>query len=105
MRDTQHLTGLLVDDGTAKRRKVAAVGGSYGGGQAWLLATARRGAPAVRQLALAGGQVVRLAAAVPQFTWTDLLHSLVPNGLNAKTTPLGIGKITLVNGFIASARR
>ena len=37
--DTQHLTGLLVDDGTAKRRKVAAVGGSYGGGQTWLLAT------------------------------------------------------------------
>ena len=47
------------------------------------------------------GKVVRLAAAVPQFTWTDLLFSLVPNGLNAKTTPLGVAKITLLNGFIA----
>ena len=47
------------------------------------------------------GKVVRLAAAIPQFTWTDLLFSLVPNGLNAKTTPLGVAKITLLNGFIA----
>ena len=57
MRDTQHLTGLLVDDGTAKRKKVAAVGGSYGGGQTWLLATVRgEGAPQYGTLALAEGQ-------------------------------------------------
>ena len=84
IRDTQHLTGLLVDDGTAKRRKVAAVGGSYGGGQTWLLATVRgKGAPQYGTWRSPEGRVVRLAAAVPQFTWTDLLFSLVPNGLNA----------------------
>ena len=102
IRDTQHLTGLLVDDGTAKRRKVAALGGSYGGGQTWLLATVRgKGAPQYGTWLSPKGKVVRLAAAVPQFTWTDLLFSLVPNGLNGKTTPLGVAKITLIDGFIA----
>jgi predicted acyl esterase len=102
IRDTQHLTGLLVDDGTAKRRKVAAIGGSYGGGQTWLLATVRgKGAPQYGTWRSPKGRVVRLAAAVPQFTWTDLLFSLVPNGRKAKTTPLGVAKITLLNGFIA----
>ena len=102
IRDTQHLTGLLVDDGTAKRRKVAAVGGSYGGGQTWLLATVRgKGAPQYGTWRSPKGNVVRLAAAVPQFTWTDLLFSLVPNGLNAETTPLGVAKVSLIDGFIA----
>ena len=102
IRDTQHLTGLLVDDGTAKRRKVAAIGGSYGGGQTWLLATVRgKGAPQYGTWRSPKGRVVRLAAAVPQFTWTDLLFSLVPNGRNAEPTPLGVAKITLLNGFIA----
>ncbi len=102
IRDTQHLSGLLVDDRTAKRKKVAAVGGSYGGGQTWLLATVRgKGAPQYGTWRSPKGKVVRLAAAVPQFTWTDLLFSLVPNGLNGKTTPLGVAKITLLNGFVA----
>jgi predicted acyl esterase len=102
VRDTQHLTGLLVDDGTAKRKKVAAVGGSYGGGQTWLLATVRgKGAPQYGSWRSPKGKVVRLAAAVPQFTWTDLLFSLMPNGLDAQPTPLGVPKVTLLNGFIA----
>jgi predicted acyl esterase len=102
IRDTQHLTGLLVDDGTAKRKKVAAVGGSYGGGQTWLLATVRgEGAPQYGSWRSPKGRLVRLAAAVPQFTWTDLLFSLVPNGLDGEPTPLGVAKITLLNGFIA----
>jgi predicted acyl esterase len=102
IRDTQHLTGLLVDDGVAKRRKVAVLGGSYGGGQTWLLATVRgEGAPQYGTWLSPKGKVVRLAAAVPQFTWTDLLFALVPNGRNGKTTPLGVAKISLVDGFIA----
>ncbi len=102
IRDTQHLTGELVDDATAKRRRAAAIGGSYGGGQTWLLATTR--GEGVRQYGTwrsPKGKVVRLAAAVPQFTWTDLLFSLVPNGLDGEPTPLGVPKITLINGFIA----
>jgi predicted acyl esterase len=102
-RDTHHLTGLLVDDGIVDRRRVAAVGGSYGGGQTWLLVTVRgAGAPQYGTWRSPGGRVVRLAAAVPQFTWSDLLFSLVPNGLDGRTTPLGLPKITLLDGFIAS---
>ena len=103
VRDTQYLTGLLVDDGTANRRRVAAIGGSYGGGQTWLLVTVRgKGAPEYGTWRSPKGRVVRLAAAVPQFTWTDLLFSLTPNGRSPATpSPLGVPKITLLNGFIA----
>ena len=103
VRDTHHLTGLLVDDGTANRNKVAAIGGSYGGGQTWLLVTVRgRRAPQFGSWRSPKGRVVRLAAAVPQFTWTDLLFSLVPNGREPVTpTPLGVPKFSLLNGFVA----
>jgi predicted acyl esterase len=102
-RDTQHLTGLLVDERIANRNKVGAIGGSYGGGQTWLLATVRgEGAPEYGSWRSPKGRLVRLAAAVPQFTWTDLLFSLTPNGREPVTpTPLGVPKITLLNGFIA----
>ena len=102
-RDTHHLTGLLVDDGLAHRKRVAAIGGSYGGGQTWLLVTVRgQGARRYGTWRSPGGRLVRLAAAVPQFTWTDLLSSLVPNGRDGEPTPLGVPKITLLDGFVAS---
>lgn len=103
VRDTHHLTGLLVDQGIAHRKRVAAIGGSYGGGQTWLLVTVRgEGARQYGTWRSPAGRLVRLAAAVPQFTWTDLLFSLVPNGRDAEPTPLGVPKITLLDGFIAS---
>jgi predicted acyl esterase len=102
-RDAHHVTGLLVDEGIADGRRVAAIGGSYGGGQTWLLATVRgKGAPQYGTWRSPKGRLVRLAAAVPQFTWTDLLFSLVPNGREGRTTPLGVPKITLLDGFVAS---
>jgi predicted acyl esterase len=103
VRDTQHLTGLLVDEKVADRNRVAAIGGSYGGGQTWLLVTVKgKGAPEYGSWRSPKGRLVRLAAAVPQFTWTDLLFSLTPNGREPVTpTPLGIPKITLLNGFVA----
>jgi predicted acyl esterase len=45
---------------------------------------------------------MRLAAAVPQFTWSDLLQSLAPNG-RTENFPFGIGKFSVVNGLVASA--
>ena len=103
VRDTHHLTGLLVDDGTANRNKVAAIGGSYGGGQTWLLVTVKgKRAPQYGTWRSPKGRVVRLAAAVPQFTWTDLLFALAPNGREPVTpTPLGVPKFSLLNGFVA----
>jgi hypothetical protein len=116
VRDTQHLTGLLVDRGAPlariDRARIGVIGGSYGGGQTWLLMTTRRDdslhygtwrSPA--------GRLLKLGAAVPSYTWTDLLYSLVPNGRHLSSgvepatasTPIGVAKITLIDGFLATA--
>ena len=110
VRDTHHLTGLLADDSRTRGRlarihprRVAALGGSYGGGQTWLLLTTRgRGARQYGSWVSPGGRGMRLAAAVPQFTWSDLLQSLAPNGRTGNS-PFGIGKFSVVNGLVASA--
>jgi hypothetical protein len=57
------------------------------------------------------GALMRLAAAVPSYTWSDLLYALVPNGRHLSSgvdprtaaTPIGIPKLTLLNGFLATA--
>lgn len=84
--DYQYLVGLLADHDHSRRaaglkpifnvnpRKVAAVGGSYGGGFAWLAMTDPRWKSPVSRLP------VRLAAAVPRYGWTDLVEALVPSG-------------------------
>ena len=84
VRDTQYLTGLLVDAGVAAPSKVVVTGDSYGGGQSWLLALSQD------KIMLPNGHLepwrspagvpIRLAAAVPQFGWTDLSQALVDNG-------------------------
>ena len=110
VRDTHHLTGLLADDSRTRGRiarihprRVAVLGGSYGGGQTWLLLTTRgRGARQYGSWVSPRGRGMRLAAAVPQFTWSDLLQSLAPNG-RAGSSPFGIGKFSVVNGLVASA--
>lgn len=119
VRDTHFLTGLLADDiGSARPllrldpRHVAAIGSSYGGGQTWLLLTTRED-PRLQfgEWRSPRGRLVRLAAAVPQFTWTDLLYSLAPSGHHLSSGvdparadhPFGVGKNTLLNGFLATA--
>lgn len=84
--DYQYLVGLLADHDAARRAagerpvfdinptRVSAVGGSYGGGFAWLAVTD----PTWRS---PGSRTpLRLAAAVPKYGWTDLVESLVPGG-------------------------
>src|SRR3954471_17839399 len=116
VRDARTLIGDVVDARTLARvngERVAVLGSSYGGGQAWLLMTTRPDAStpfgAWRSPA---GRPVRLAGLVPQYTWTDLVQSLVPNGRQSSrgvvdpttaNTPLGVAKITLIDGFLASA--
>jgi pimeloyl-ACP methyl ester carboxylesterase len=120
VRDTQFLTGLLVDDAALAHplvriapRRVAVIGSSYGGGQTWLLLTTR--GDRVSQYGSwrsPRGRPIELAVIVPGFTWTDLLYSLVPNGHQkaegivdpaTADTPIGIGKQTLIDGFLATA--
>jgi predicted acyl esterase len=114
VRDTQHLTGLLVDGASPRidRKRVGVIGGSYSGGQAWLLMTTRRDSKLHYGTWLSpAGKLVKLAALVPAYTWTDLLYALVPNGrhlaagVDPKTaaTPTGIAKVTLIDGFLATA--
>jgi hypothetical protein len=116
VRDTQFLTGLLYDHGGSlariDRRKVGVIGGSYGGGQAWLLMTTRpSGSLQFGTWRSPRGALMKLAAVVPGFTWTDLLYALVPNGRHLSSgvdpatasAPIGIPKQTLVDGFLATA--
>src|SRR5437588_669037 len=57
------------------------------------------------------GKLLKLAAVVPTYTWTDLLYSLAPNGRHLSTgfpranlrDPTGIAKQTLIDGFLATA--
>ena len=116
VRDTQHLTGLLVDRGVPLARidprKVGVIGGSYGGGQTWLLLTTRPSSSLpFGSWRSPAGRRIELAAVVPMYTWSDLLYALVPNGRHLSTgvdpgtaaTPLGIAKLSLLNGFLATS--
>ena len=117
VRDAQYLTGALVDAGRSliriDRRRIGVIGSSYGGGQAWMLLATRPS----RSLDYGtwrspGGRILKLAAVVPTYTWTDLLYSLAPNGRHLSTgivdparapDPTGIAKQTLIDGFLATA--
>lgn len=84
--DYQYLVGLLADHDLARRSaglkpifninpsKVAAVGGSYGGGFAWLALTDPKWKSPVARVP------IKLAAAAPRYGWTDLVEALVPSG-------------------------
>jgi fermentation-respiration switch protein FrsA (DUF1100 family) len=84
VRDAQYLISVLADEGVAQPKKIGATGVSYGGGMSMALATLRN------RTMLPGGELVpwkspggkdmELAAAVPQWPWTDLAYSLMPNG-------------------------
>ena len=84
--DYQYLLGLLADHDAQLRaegqkplfsinpRKVGAVGGSYGGGFAWMALTD----PTWRSPAT--GQRMKLRSVVTKYGWTDLVEALVPSG-------------------------
>lgn|GEM_PF-4084897 len=83
-RDTQHLAGLLVDEGLVLPTKIAATGGSYGGGQSLILAALRNrvmlpdGSYAPWQSP--GGADLEIAAVAALIPWSDLAEALVPAG-------------------------
>lgn len=120
VRDTRFLTSLLADDRISgapllrvDRKRIGVIGSSYGGGQAWLLLTTRESrGEQYGTWRSPRGQLLKLAALSPQYTWTDLLYSLVPNGRHsqrwvdvakARRDPIGIGKQTLIDGFLGTA--
>lgn len=104
-RDSQTLLGKLVDAGIANPRELASTGGSYGGGQTWLLASSLpwKSPHGVR---------LQLAAGVAKYPWTDLLDSLAPNGRATPavqqpaqhSVPYGIAKESYISGLWAVGR-
>ena len=112
--DTQYLAGLLVDGGVARPSAIAVTGDSYGGGQSWMLALSQNQVMntdgSLSAWTSPGGTALHLSAAVPLFTWTDLLQALVDNGRGSDgiglaagdhTSPLGVEKESYVDGLFA----
>jgi hypothetical protein len=102
VRDTQWLAALaatVLPD--LDRARVAVSGGSYGGGESWLLASeATWTFPHSVDSRL---PVLNLTVAVPKYPWTDLAHSLAPNGrADARPgTPFGVVKQSYTAGLFA----
>ena len=114
VRDTQHLAGLLVDEGLVEPRRIGVTGSSYGGGQSLMLATLRD------RVMLPSGKLVRwrshdgepmqIAAAAPRIGWSDLPYALVPTGRtldfrvrNRYGRSPGIVKYSYLNGLYTVA--
>gem|GEM_PF-2731360 len=84
-RDTQTLAGKLADAGLVEPQKIGVTGTSYGGGVSYLLAALKD------RVELPDGRLVpwvspqrhlkmSIAAAAPQWGWSDLSYALAPNG-------------------------
>jgi len=84
VRDAQHLISILADEGVAQPQKIGATGVSYGGGMSMALAALRNRTMlpdgSLVPWKSPGGKAMELAVAVPQWPWTDLAYSLMPNG-------------------------
>ena len=113
VRDAQHFAGLLTDEDLVPPDKVAATGGSYGGGMSMALAALRNRTMLPDGTLVAwkspGGTDMELAAAAPEIPWTDLAYSLAPNGRTLDYVadapygaPFGIEKQSFVSGLYAS---
>jgi len=110
VRDAQLFAGMLVDEGLVQPTKIAATGGSYGGGMSMALAALKD-----RIMLPDGtyddwespnGTPMSLAVATPNVPWTDLAYSLVPNGSNVDYIkdasyfgPFGVMKQSYVNAL------
>ena len=116
VRDTQDFIGLLVDDGIVDANKIAATGGSYGGGMSMSLAALKNRVMNMdNSLSVwkspVGNTPISLAVATPNIPWTDLSDSLVPNGSNIdylKDAPyvgrFGVMKESYIQGLALSGR-
>ena len=111
-RDVQNAVGLLVDAGIADPRRVGATGESYGGGLSLDLATLKdRVMNANGSLSAwksPKGTPLRIAAAAPYASWSDMVYALAPNGrtvdgritsLTADLSPVGVQKSTIMGGL------
>lgn len=85
VRDAQYLMGQLADDGVIDPQRIGATGGSYGGGLSAQLAalknrTALPDGTLIPWVSPNNGIPMQIAAAAPEYPWTDLARAIVPNG-------------------------
>lgn len=129
VRDTQHLLGLLVDQGITRPGAIGVTGISYGGGQSLELAYLEdrircagvAGPPGDPCAGQANGAYVpwtsprgvplSITASHPRWFWSDLVSALVPNGRfldddpatgGASRSPIGVEIASFVNGLYAT---
>lgn len=117
VRDAQFFAGQLVDQGWVRPDRIAAYGGSYGGGMSMTLAALkdRTMLPdgTLVPWTSPGGEPLSLAVATPLIPWTDLAYAQVPNGRNLDyltdnaydTNHFGVVKQSLINGLFRSGSR
>src|SRR5262245_41843099 len=83
-RDTQHLAGLLADEGLVIPTRVGVTGISYGGGQSLILGALHNRVMLPDGTLVPwkspGGLDMTIAAAAPVVPWSDLAQALTPNG-------------------------
>jgi hypothetical protein len=86
VRDAQYLMSELAAEGIVDPTKIGVTGKSYGGGISLALASLRN-----REMLPTGklkawesptGQAMEIAAAAPQWPWSDIAYALAPNGRN-----------------------
>ena len=115
VRDTQHLIGLLVDQGVAKPDQLAVTGVSYGGGQSVMLAylndRVRMPDGSFVPWRSPNGTPLKLRAAWARIPWSSLVSALTPNGrfldfeaprLDEPRAPLGMPKSSYTSGLFIS---
>ena len=114
-RDTQHLLGLLADQGIARPGALGVTGISYGGGQslelAYLRDRIRNPDGSFAPWRSPGGTPLSIAAAYPRWLWSDLVNALLPNGrfldfrvssATESREPIGVPIQSFVSGLYAS---
>ena len=118
VRDAQYLISVLADEGVAEPQRIGATGESYGGGMSMALAALRDRTMmpdgSLVPWVSPGGKAMSIAAAVPQWPWSDLAYALMPNGRTLDyvtespyrgptgTAPVGIEKTSFVSGLFAT---
>jgi predicted acyl esterase len=115
VRDAQYLMSVLADEGIVQPKRIGVTGVSYGGGLSVQLAALRN-----REMEANGtlvpwqspeGVSMEIAAAAPQWAWTDIAYALAPNGRNldyvtnstyrgpAGNFPIGVMKYSYTEGL------
>jgi hypothetical protein len=116
LRDTQHLVGLLVDQGIARADQLAFTGSSGGGGRsisaAFLRDRVRMPDGSYAPWQSPNGTPLAYKAVFAKLGWSDLTSALAPNGRarddvvpNESTTrsPIGVVKEGWINALLFSA--